>query len=255
MGATRPFSNYSKAFQTSQARCGNTGYQSTTSPPLIASMIYNTCTLSTGQTITNPNLGGVALHETGHAFDFSIAAGSANKSIPPSSSKAFRSLVNSSTNTPTAASDLYYIDHGNSQNGNQPLNTCGLYDSVSISGLEQDLGLPTANTTPVCTGSTENSPYIGKTNSQIATNQDPYFVNPPPTSIAYEDIFAELFAVRTGNIGSPAPLPFFDHWAPSGLHCSYLAVQLYYDTQQPPTSSQLSANDCPVPASGTWNSQ
>jgi len=58
----------------------------------------------------NPNIGGVTLHESGHAFDFSIASISPNMAVSPSTSYAFSDVVgNVSGSTQTAASDFYYL--------------------------------------------------------------------------------------------------------------------------------------------------
>lgn len=250
MSGKSPFSLFSQ-FQTSTARCGYTAYGiGANGATTIASEIFDVCSFSNGTTPPNPNLGGVILHESGHAFDFSVASNASNKSIPPSISAAFKSIVNGSNNSSTVASDFYYQNNGKTKHPKPT--ACTVYDSVSQSALELDIGGANDIGVPVCSGNTENSDFVGMTNTDIGFQQLPYFFNPP--SLAYEELFAQEFAKLVGTIGSPDPLPLTDSVIQNGsLGCSRLAVTQYLNTLLPPTTAQLQASYCQTPSAGSWN--
>lgn len=248
MSGTLPYS-LDPMFQTSTARCANTYYSANSliGRPIAVS-IFNTCQFASSAPI-NPNLQGITLHETGHAFDFSIGKRNGSATVTASNSKAYKDLFAKSVNSPTAASDLYFFDNGDKTHAKPA--TCGTF-SQGISDLELDLGIPTAISTPVCTGSTVNQPFQGLKNSDIAKKQSPYFVSPSVDS-QFRELFAAQFALKTGRIGSPDPLPFIDSYVTNVFRCTYIATVAYYNTLNPPSSNTiLQQNNCPLPAAGDW---
>jgi len=246
-----PFSGFSQ-FQTNTARCGKTGYgySTITKSSVIASSIFDKCSFSVGTTPPNPNIGGVTLHESGHAFDFSIASISPNMAVSPSTSYAFSDVVgNVSGSTQTAASDFYYLDSGKK---NHPLpSACQVFDSAAQSALELDLGGPNDLGETVCNGNTENPDFTGMENTSIAYKESFYFLGGGSSN---SELFAQLFAKGVGTIGSPDPTPFVDSVIQNGsLPCSRLTVNQYISTQTPPTTAQLQAAYCFIPTAADWD--
>lgn len=149
-------------------------------------------------------------------------------------------------------SDLPALDLG--RTGHPAVGACATYKTTAPSALEVDLGKFTAVASGVCTaGGVINQPFVGLSNSEILIKQDPYFVQPTPSSLDYSELFAEEFAVRTGRINTPAPVPFLDSMM--GLLCSNQAVNAFYNTLQPPTTLILNQNFCPAAIPSDFNTR
>jgi hypothetical protein len=232
-------------FANATSRCGQTAY--TPGSGALATEIYKTCQLAS-TTIPNPSLYNVTLHETGHAYDYALALASTHPGIPMSHTAAFKKLFNNvGHDTPTAASDEYFLNNGR-QSQLAPA-TCTLFGSAQESALELDLGAPTAIGGPVCTNGVRNSQWLGYNNTAITHKQDPYFVN-TPVADAYGELWAALYVAKIG-VQSPDILPFLDNYI-LAHRCVSRAMDYLIPIQAPPPDAQFQNLECPVPTASQW---
>lgn len=234
------------------AKCGNTGTSALRLD--IISEIYETCSYTAANT-QNPNIAKVTSHESGHAFDFSLARDYGSNG--PGVSQGFRQL---------AIADLAVLTPCNWSNGAscspvQPTMTqaqkdnyvCGIF-SAKASTLE--LALNAKSNEPICdsTGHTVLAPYVGLTPTAIAKLRAPYFVGGTGAGSLYEDLFAEEFALWMGG-GSPNPLEMTDRIIGTNsspipdFKCTRWVLERYWFLQIPPPAfpdgNSLKAKGCP----------
>lgn len=240
---TPPFAGVTQ-YQTATARCGNTAYHS--SAGIVAVAIYDTCTLSTGSTFSDP-LARTGLHEAGHGFAFAYQRGGATA---PDRTSGFSSLYSSDK---TKISPSNWSSYTTAQKNTY---ICGMFGTASQGQLEIDLG-STTTTGPVCVGTTPQSPFSTHTPSQIAINDKkvaPYFIGGQD----YIEMWAEEFTVYILNKISPANfLPITDFFIgynggpavggvtpPRPMNCTRKVVESYVDTGARPTNAELTAIGC-----------
>jgi len=87
-----------------------------------------------------------------------------------------------------------------------------------------------------------NTPYVGKTPTQIAQTFMPYF-----TGVANaKETWAEEFAVNAGVVNPASPfLQLTDKiFINNNFKCSVYDVHIYSSTGIPPTTTQISGNGC-----------
>lgn len=243
--ATAPYSGQPDGvFASSTARCGQTGF--VFSSQTIAVAIYETCSYAGGagippSTPPNPNRPRVTTHESGHAFDYSLAL-RANSSTPRSRKPGYRTLMDDPAN-----GDFHLMDL---------MNKCTLFDSINPMGLERDLGLPGMVQSSVCSGITPNPPFGSLSNQVIARGQMPYFFNPPtsPTNTRYSELWAEQFEILASGVSGSNFLPLTDRVINLGTTCSFFNVKAYWNTLEPPGPSNPNVGyqtwpmGCPTPA-------
>ncbi len=226
-------------FVSTVSRCAQTGFGSY-APPLQPSVkiivvaIYDNCQYdSIPLQVQNPSLRRTAFHETGHAFDFSLASTGSNV---PSSRAGFTTLFNSDKNLLTPSNWASY------STGSKYNYICNLFSYSIPSALEKDLGANN-NGGPggqVC--QTNNTPYTyyqTKTPTQIAPEKLPYFTS------SNQEIWAESFVVLIDGNTSPASfLPITDrvigqNQSPiRSFNCVRGVVNAYVNTlTAPPVSS------------------
>jgi len=206
-----------------------------------------------GIKIVNPSLYDVTSHETGHAFDLALWKQN-NAQARPSQSVGFRTIVDGVNLGDMDRSDLYQVDLG--AEGYAAPTRCEVFCcQVSVNYLEQDLGIPSVSTEPVCINGQVQRPYAALTNSDIMRKQDPYFFPYFPRlhnghkleegdSKYYAELWAEEFAFQHGVV-SPSAVPFLDSYI-SWLHCSTLVMRSYYTSLAPPTPYDLGKENCPA---------
>ena len=193
-----------------------------------------------------------AMHETGHAFDYALAAAAHHASLPISHTTGFQ--YNFALSGTGSTSDLWRLDHGKS--GNQAPQTCAVFGNVAPSALEYDINITPAGgeiAGQICTNNVVNAQLSGKTNSQILIKQEPYFAAPStqtPPGGTYDDAFAETFKKSVSH-ATPDILPVIDGvLQTNNLPCIKFVVQTYISTLAPPTTAQLNTAVCP--STGTW---
>jgi hypothetical protein len=228
------------------AQCGNTGMISIALRNYIAVAIYNQCAYQTGTSL-NPNLPHNTFHESGHAFDFSYASGSAP----------YNTLSNNTFWTQVRKQDLQnltpfdWFKVGAWTTQQKVGYICKLYlYSKYPSSLELALG-SNANGGPqgqVCQGySAIFAPYQNMTPTQIAINKINYFVT------NNQEIFAAVFALKYWNASSQNFLAFSDSIIgniliqPRAFNCVRTYMETMILTGSAPVNS--AGGYCPAPPS------
>jgi hypothetical protein len=245
--ATLPFSGL-PGFTTKSAKCGNTVGLSFMALHKIAISVYQNCLLP--ESIPNPNLGETALHEAGHAFDTALAFAMGERKTSPSQSKGFKAEVAADL----ANDDKAWMAAGAGQKDPKSAEQrfiCNIFSTVTPSAVEIAVNGGAKNLAgSVCVvknhALTPVDEWKNSSPSAIAAAKMPYFVGTagfPP----YEDLWAQAFALSSGDSGSMPLLPLIDHVLASLFRCAYTVVSDFRSSGQPPATYP---EGCPVePAS------
>lgn len=209
------------------AVCGHTGYTFGIGYQHITPSIFDECIIQ-GATVPNPDLRKVVNHESGHAFEYALAAAKLlNRGQTPAMSSGYRQLV---------------LDD---KNGLSNFAMCTLFQGTP-SAYEVTLGLG-ASPGAVCTGSTINPGYT----NQLATAnaKAPYFVNQSGT-LRFGELFAEQFSILAGGVGGASnSFRLTDNIVKDGVfECTFTVVQSYIHTLQPPGPSNPNAGFQSLPS-------
>jgi hypothetical protein len=238
--ATWPYRLY-KGFQAGNARCGETYYSKYLGRPLIASSVFEHCSVKGAP--ANRNLAETALHEAGHAYDFALAAASDQPFLSPSTSKGFRAEVSADL----AAADKTWTEDGKEGKDGQQAQwryVCFLFSTVRPDALEVALsaghGDPEGAVCEVQAGKgiVPAGRWQKSSPSAIAAAKMPYFTGPDPAFGRYADVWAQLFALHTGRTGDPALLPFADHVLAILLPCANDVLGAFQASGKPPVTYQ-----------------
>jgi len=206
------------------ATCGYTGYSFAPFTQTITVTIFDECIMG-GITVSNPDLRKVVHHESGHAFDYALAANKlSNRDKTPSASSGYAQLVLDDKD------DLYGFA------------MCTLFQGAP-SAYELQLG---ATPGAVCTGGLVNPGYTDQVDT--AEEKAPYFV--APTINPYQDLFVEQFSILAGGVGGQnGDFTLTDNIIKDGrFDCTFYVVQSYWHSLNPPGPSNPNPNwDGPLP--------
>lgn len=253
MQNTAPYNSYPPyATAASGGHCGFTASQADGSGMVTG--IFKTCEYNATMTPasgTNPDLNHTVKHEMGHAFD--LAMGIINGGTVPSAKTGFSG---------SASPPNYLLDGMNKLTPSNwsTLNTtqkasvvCGIFSNIKFSPLERSLIIEKGGSDPdptnvgksvcVTSGSTMviDTPFLGKTPTQIAQQIAPYF------TLDSREAWAEIFARNVGVTTPPAPgfLLLTDRlFITPRYDCANLDVSKYSTTSLPPLQSDINLHSC-----------
>lgn len=204
-------------FQNTTAVCAHTGYEALIIGQNIAVGIWDKCQIG-GSEVNNPDLAKVTTHESGHAFDYSLAAHKnplmgENRALAPSQSSGYRALRD--------------YDLSNKL----PSTVCPAFQGTP-SPYEIQL---TATAGAVCVGGTVQPPYSQNMVQSVAIDKAPYFTN-QSNAARYQELFAEQFSILAGTKGgvsSPKQFHITDNIV-DRFSCTKFVVNSYFQTLHPP---------------------
>lgn len=249
---TAPYNSYPPyATAANSGKCGFTSSQADGSGMITG--IYKTCSYDgvTPSSGTNPDLNHTTKHEMGHAFD--LAMGIINGGTVPSAKTGFSGSQNPPNYLLDGVNKLTPQGWSGMTSTQKATVVCGIFSNIKFSPLERSLIVAAGGTDPdptnvgksvcVTSGSTMiiDTPYIGKTPTQIAQTIAPYFVNNS------SEAWAEIFAVNVGVSTPPAPgfLQLTDRlFINTRYTCANLDVAEYSTTSLPPTQADINLHSC-----------
>ena len=250
---TAPYSGISNyATKAGSGRCGFTWSQAGAG---LVSAVYKTCQydgITSPSSGTNPDLDHTVKHEMGHAFDVAMVLAGV-QTYQPSSSTGFGTSVSPPNYIQDGLNNLTPANWSTMSTADKNATVCNIYSTVKFSPLERSLIVGKGGTDPdpsnvgksvcVTSGATlvPDTPYVGKTPTQIAQIIAPYFV----TDVT--EAWAEIFARNVGVTVPPSPgfLQLTDKiFITPRFNCANMDVSDYSTTSLPPTSGDISAHSC-----------
>lgn len=247
---TAPYSSI--ALYKNKAASGKCGFTLGSGAGLVTG-IYKTCAydgLTSPTSGTNPDLNHTVKHEMGHAFDTAM---SSVQGFAPSGTTGFATSVSPPAYIKDGLAKLTPGTWNTMTSTQKATVVCGIFSNIKFSPLERSLIVSAGGTDPdptnvgksvcVTSGSTMviDTPWVGKTPTQIAQAIAPYFVNDQ------NEAWAEIFAVNVGVSTPPAPgfLQLTDRlFINTRYDCANLDVSKYSTTSLPPLQSDITGHGC-----------